>query len=635
MSTQGTSPIETVLRTVLVPVCVLSGIVVASVFFFPSLVGPVVSSQGLLVTSLLFFGSGLAYTALLPITVDAETIEDRRDAPYLLRVRRLGWAGTVKGLLGRMRGFLAQQNPITFGVPVAAFGLFFAAYYLVPSGTGAVVGTVRDALLHEFGWLFLGAMFIAVLYCLFLLVGPWGEIRLGGAETEPTYTYPTYFAMVFTAGIAAGIVFWGPAEALFHYRTPPPFLDAPVRSEGLATGALAYAIFHYGFSAWSAYLVIGVPIAYFTYQWGAPLRVSAILTPFLGADNLGGTWGTLVDVLAVFATIGGIATSVSLVGQQFLAGVNYQWPAVTYGRMGPVLVVAGLTLIYVVSAESGVQRGIRRIAAIAFVLFCLFAALMTAVGPRSSVVEIGSAAVAAYVVDFVGMSLYLGGGLVATEWVARWTIWNWSWWFSWAPFAGLFLAALSKGRRIRTVVLTGGVATSTATTVWFVLLGGTSLSLQRSGTADVLAVIEREGGSEAVAGFPTFAALPLGQLLMFLFLALIITFIVTSADTSTLVVSILATRHEYAPTTGSIVFWGLFQGCVAAAVLLVGGGEALQAVAVLTGGPFAVLSLIALVGLTVAFRRHESGHPSLLDKVRSAVDDRSVDGSGEVLRREE
>jgi choline-glycine betaine transporter len=623
--------VETILRTVLIPLCVVAGAVVVSVFFFTGIVGSLMGGRGILVVSLLFFGSVLAYVALLPITIDTDAEEARRDASYLLRIRRLGWIGTIKGGVARLRGFLARQDPLTFGVPVAAFVLFFAAYSLAPSGTQSVVGTVKSVLLHEFGWLFLSAMFLAVLYCLFLLVGPWGDIKLGGPDAEPSYTYPTYFAMFFTAGIAAGIVFWGPAEALLHYDTPPPFLDAQPRSGGGAAGALTYAIFHYGVSAWSAYVVLGVPIAYFTYQRGAPLRVSSILTPFLGVDGLDSRWATLVDVLAVFATIGGIATSVALVGQQFLAGVSYQW-GVTYGGVAPILVVAGLTLIYVVSAESGVHRGIRRIAGIALVLFILFAALLIGVGPRSAVLDIGAAAVGGYVMDFVPMSLYLGGGLVAGEWVANWTVWNWSWWFSWAPFAGLFLAALSKGRRVRTVVFTGAIATSAATTVWFVLLGGTSLSLQRSGTADILAAIEPYATPEAVAGFPIFAALPLGQLLMFLFLALIIVFIVTSADTSTLVVSILATKRGRAPTTGSIVFWGLFQGGVAVAVLLVGGEGTLQALAVLTGGPFAVLVVVALVGLTLTFRRHERGHRSPLGRLRAAVRNHGIAGPSEVLR---
>jgi choline/carnitine/betaine transport len=635
MATQGTSAVEASVRKALVPVWALSGTLVVSVFFFPSLVGSVVTRRSLLVATLLFFGSGLAYVALLPLDIDdADGADARRTVPYLLRARHLGPVGTLRDLLARGRGFLARQDPVTFGVPVAAFTLFFAARLGAPARTQAAIDAVESVLLQEFGWLFLGATFIAVLFCLFLLVGPWGEVKLGGPEAEPAYTYPTYFAMFFTAGIAAGIVFWGPAEALFHYETPPPFLDAEARSSGVVVGSLTYALFHYGFSAWSAYLVVGIPIAYFAYQRGAPLRVATILTPFLGVDGLDSYWGKLVDVLAIFATIGGIATSIALVGQQFLAGIDYQW-GVAYGPLGPVLFVAGLTLVAVVSAQSGVQRGIRRLSGVGVALFGLFVLLMIGVGPRSAVVETGTAAVGTYLREFVPMSLYLGEGWVAGEWLANWTVWNWSWWFSWAPFAGLFLAALSRGRRVRTVVLTGGVATTAATFVWFLLLGGTSLSLQHSGTVDILAAMEPYATPEAVAGFPLFAALPLGQLLTFLFLALIVVFIVTSADTSTLVVAILTTRRELAPTTGSIVFWGGLQGVVAVAVLLVGGSDALQAAAVLTGGPFAVLSLVALAGLTATFRRHERGHPSPIGRLRAAIGKRTIAGPSEVLREED
>ena len=272
--------------------------------------------------------------------------------------------------------------------------------------------------------------------------------------------------------------------------------------------------------------------------------------------------------------------------------------------------VGGLTLIYILSATTGIHRGIRRIAGLNVVLFAVFALLLVVIGPLSFVVDRGTAAVGSYVVHFVPMSLFLG-----PDWVSAWTVWNWSWWFSWAPFAGLFLAALSRGRTVRTVVFTGVGATSAATMVWFLLLGGTSLQLQLSGAADVLGAIGARGGSVAVAGFPIFAALPLSDLLIFLFLALIVVFITTSADTSTLVVSILAARRGLAPSSASIAFWGVFQGAVAVLVLVLGGGETLQAMAVLTGGPFAVLSLVALGGLTLTFRRHEGGHTSIVRQV--------------------
>jgi choline-glycine betaine transporter len=599
MGIQGTSTVEQVLRRVLVPICVVSGVVVISGFFFPGFVGDVVSGQYWLIVALLFFGSGLGYLAVLPATERRD--DDEQTVHYLMRIRRFTWTDTVGS-------FVARHDAITFGVPVVAFALFFLAQFLFPSGTVDVVGTVQDAVLGYLDWLLVGVMLLSVLYCLFLLVGPWGDIRLGGPEVEPTYTYPVYFTMFFTAGIAAGIVFWGPAEAILHYESPPPFFGAEPQSGAAIGDALTYSLFHWGFSAWSAYLIIGLPIAYFVYERGAPLRVSTILTPFLGVDRLDSLPCRLVDMLAIFATIGGIATSVALVSQQFLTGINYQW-GVEFDTLGPLLFVAGLTIIFVLSAQSGVHRGIRRIAGVNIALFAFFALLLFALAPRSVMFDRSAGAVGSYAVNFVPMSLHLGG-----DWVETWTIWNWSWWFSWAPFAGLFLAALSRGRKIRTVVLTGFVATSLATIVWFLLMGVTSLHLQSSGTADILGVIGQFDSPEAVAGFPIFGALPLSQLLIFLFLGLIIAFMVTSADTSTLVVAILASEKDLAPSTATIVFWGIIQGTVAISVILTGSETTLQAAAVLTGGPFAIIALLALVGLTMTFVREERGHDSILDK---------------------
>jgi len=605
----GTSVVERALQRLLVPLAVLSGAAVVAGFFFPTAVGDVVSGEAWLALSLVFFGSVLGYVAVLPGHEDDEA--DITGAEYLMRIRR-------QSLRDALDQFGARQDAVVFGVPVVVFALFFGLQLVAPGVTVGAVNTIRDVLLQDVGPLFLGTMFLAVLYCAFLLLGPWGEVKLGGPDAEPGYTYPTYFTLVFTAGIAAGIVFWGPAEALFHYQTPPPYFGAEAGTDGAITGALTYSLFHWGVSAWSAYTVIAVPIAYFVYQRGAPLRVSSILTPFLGVEGLDSAWGKLVDTLAVFATIGGIATSVALVSQQFLTGINFQW-GVSTGALGPLLFVGGLGFIFVVSATTGIHRGIRRIAVLNVLLFGLVALILVGVGPLGFVTERGAAALGGYVVHFVPMSLFAG-----PDWVAAWTVWNWSWWFSWAPFAGLFLAALSRGRRVRSVVFTGVVATSAATMVWFLLMGGTSLYLQHSGAADVLGAIADRGGSVAVSGFPIFAALPLSDLLVFLFLALIVVFITTSADTSTLVVSILASRRGLAPTSASVVFWGAFQAAVAVAVLVVGGGETLQAVAVLTGGPFAVISLVALVGLTRTFRREERGHPSAFTKAQRALEDRGL-----------
>ena len=606
------NPIERFMRRLLVPVCVLSGVLVVTGFFFPQFVGSVVSGQGWLVVSLLFFITGLSYLALLPVrTADPDPSTHGRTARSLLYVRH----GNLRRVL---RPFVELQDRVTFGVPVVGLAAFFAVRLLAPDLTTRAIGVVKGLLLADLGWMFLGAVLLGVLYCGYLVVGRWGDVTLGGPDAEPTYTYPTYFALFFSAGIAAGIVFWGPAEALFHYQSPPPYFDAPAASGTAAVDALAYTFFHWGVSAWSPYVLLGLPIAYFVHNRDAPLRVSALLTPFVGVDGLDSRPAKVVDVLAIFATIGGVATSVAFVSQQFLTGIDYQW-GVTYGLLGSVVLVGGLTVVYVVAAESGVHRGVRRIAGVTVGLFVLFGALLVALGPRSAVFDLGGAALGRYAVNFLPMSVFTGPG-----WVADWTVWNWSWWFSWAPFAGLFLAAISKGQTVRTVVLTAVGATSLATIAWFTVMGGTALAVQDAGTANVLGIIGAYGGSEAVAGFPVFAALPMSQLLMFLFLALIVVFITTSAAVSTLVVAILATKRGAAPTTGSIVFWGLVQGTVATAVLVLGGGQTLQDVAVLTGGPFVVVALVGIVGLERTFRREESGHRSLPGKVRAALEARDV-----------
>ena len=601
MGVKRSSIIERILQRIFIPLFLISGIIVAAGFFFPEFVGEQIGDRWWLTVALIFFGSALGYLAVLPAPENEESLET--DGTYLLQIRRLGAIGNIKNFLGR-------HDPIVFGIPVAVLGTFFVFQWIAEPTLLALIQATQQALTREFGWLFVFVMTGSVLVCLYLVGSKWGGLRLGGPDAKPSYTYPVYFSMFFTAGIAAGIVFSGPAEPIAHYGDPPPYFGVEAESGDAVIASLTYALFHWGFTAWSAYLIIGLPIAYFVYERNAPLRVSAILTPFLGVDNLSSPIAKLVDVMAIFATIGGIATSVALVSQQFLIGIDFQW-GVSLNLLGPVLFISGLTAIFVLSAQSGVHRGIRRIAGVNIVLFAGFTILLFLVGPTSAIVSSGTQASGNYALHVIPLSLEFG-----TEWISDWTIWNWAWWFSWAPFAGLFLAALSRGRTIRTVVLTGMGATGLATIIWFLVVGGTALDIQQSGERDILQAINIHEAGDAVAGFPLLDALSLSDLLMFLFLALIIVFMTTSADTSTLVLSILATKSEKAPTTGSIVFWGIFQGIVALIVLITGTGELLQGAAVLTGGPFALIGILAIIGLGLGL--HTDGTPgkSLYGKVR-------------------
>ncbi|MFB6184606.1 MAG: BCCT family transporter [Haloarculaceae archaeon] len=525
----------------------------------------------------------------------------------------------VGAILGILAIFVVARfllNGVIVGLPFVKEGTF-----------PQFIAGIRTGLLETFGPLFLLLMLVFVLFCLVIVVGPWGSIRLGGANASPSYTYPAYFAMFFSAGIAAGIVFWGPAEALFHYNSGlAPFLGAQPTSDGAVTGALKTVFFHWGFSAWSSYVAVGVPIAYYAYNKGAPLRVSTLLVPFLGKRNLDHPVAKFVDVLAIFATIGGVGTSVGLIGTQFLAGITYQFGVQT-GPIDTLIVIGGLTIVFTTSVVTGVKRGIRRIAAVNFGLFLVMALALLVLGPTLFIVTDGSVAFGQYLAGFVPMSLYppllAGTAGESAKWMGWWTLFYWVWWFSWAPFAGLFLAAISKGRTLRTVTATGMLATSAATLVWFAIISGTSLGLQHMGRADIWGAMNNYAGSpETIAAFPLLNALPLGDLLVFLFFALIITWMVTSADTSTLTISILASEQGVAPSTATRIFWGFLQGAFGAGLVMLGGGAALQSAAIVTGGPFGVIAFVGIVGLGKEFLETDVEGQTVVSAVSDAIESR-------------
>ncbi|WP_435362689.1 BCCT family transporter [Haloarchaeobius sp. DYHT-AS-18] len=582
---------------------VVSGAFVVAAFLLPTIVGALISGRALLALSLTFVGCGLSAMAMLP----ADGRLDSLGAPHV----SAGWFSLDR--------FREQIDPGTFVVgatlPFLAVLVLLTERLVAGGGspTGTAVDTVTAVVLDAGGPLFHGSILLFVGFAAAAVAGPWGRIRLGGRDATPQYSLWSLFAMVFSAGIAAGIVFWGPAEAVIHFDAVPPFVDATARSPGAAVGAMEYTLFHWGFSAWSTYLALGLPIAYFAHNRGAPLRVSSVLVPVLGERSVDHPVGRLVDILAVFATIGGVATTLGFVSDQFLTGIEYQW-GVDLGSVETLVLVVGFTTIFTVSAATGIDRGIRRISRVNVAVFVAVLCGLLVVGPTESIVATGTRAAGRYTLEFLSLSLFLGDG---SGWVSGWTTFYWAWWLSWAPFVGLFIARVSRGHRIRTVVATCVGATTAATLAWFVVLGGTAISLQRSGAADVIGVVA--DSSVAVAGFPVFDAVPAGGVLVAPFLLLVITFFVTSGDTSTLGMALLTTRTDDPPVTVR-VFWGVSQGIVAAVLMLVGGASALQSAAILTGGPFAVVGVVAVIGLVATLVGSRS-QPEQTRVPESAVDE--------------
>jgi len=488
-------------------------------------------------------------------------------------------------------------------VPVFLVGFLTAliavvAFALMPDTAASAVNNVNSLLWKNVGWVYIIAMFLIVVFALFLVFGPWGTIKLGKPDEEPKYSFLSYFAMLYSAGIAAGIVFWGPAEAIFHYDTVPPFIGAESQTANAAVGAVQYTFFHWGISAWAAYSIMSLPIAFYTYRYDAPMRVSTVLAPFFGVDNLDSIWAKLIDILAVFATLGGIATTLGFVGSQFLTGIEYT-TGVTVGDAGTVLTITGLTIAFTLSVTLGIKKGIRRVSQFNMVLFMVFMLLAFVLGPSVYIMTVTTEALGKYINQFVAMSFFMNAGN-STSWVGSWTIFYWAWWFSWTPFVGLFIARVSRGRTIRQVVSTGVLASTAITIPWFGIMGASAIKLQSTNAANILGVISEYG--VAGSGYPLFEALPLGGVLNLLFLILITTFFVTSADSSTLALGMLTTGGELQPSTINRVIWGALVGALASLLMVVGGVDALRASAIITGGPFAVITVLAVLAISYPCR---------------------------------
>ncbi len=507
---------------------------------------------------------------------------------------------TVSSADGALSEFREEIEPTIFAFGATLTLLFVGAFSLRPDAAYDVVLAIRQWILAQFNWFFLLAMFAFVLFLLFLIFGPWGRLRLG--DEEPEYSFLSYFAMMYSAGLAAGIVFWGPAEALFHYSTVPPIADGvQAQTAGAMPVAVQYAIFHWGLTQWACFTVMGLAIGYFVYNYGAPLRVSAVLTPIVGADNVDGPLGQIVDILAVFATLGGVATSLGFIGQQFITGLDFQW-GIQLGDLGTVLVITGMVVIFTVSLVLGVDRGIRRLSNFNMVLFSFLMVATLILGPTFRILELGTQALGGFAGEFVEMSLFTQVATnSASKWVNSWTVFYWLWPLAWSPFAGLFIARISRGRSVREVAFAGIGATAMATVPWFIIVGGSGVLMQFSGAANILGPVSEYG--EAVSGYVLFGNLPvLGPVLLFAFLALVTTFFVTSADSSTLAVSMMTTGGKEEPSAVSRIFWAVLQGVVASILMVVGGVRALQSAAIITGAPFAIVCVVAMAGLIRTFQ---------------------------------
>jgi len=447
-----------------------------------------------------------------------------------------------------------------------------------PASLGAVSSAALTTTTRYTGWLYLWVVAAAVLLCLFLAFSHFGDITLGDDDEEPEYSRGAWFAMLFATGMAIGLVFFGVAEPISHYASPPPGV-APLTAEA-ANAAMRYSFFHWGLHPWAIYSVVGLSIAFFQFRRKQPASVGQVVAQLPYAPP--GTAG-LVDMLGVIATTFGIATSLGFGALQINAGLNsvFGMPVGPGWQVGIVVVT---TVFFLGSSLTGLDRGIKWLSSINLWVAGALTLTIFVLGPTIAILDTFTNTLGSYISEFIRMSLRLTP-FSTNSWVSDWTVFYWAWWISWSPFVGLFIARISRGRTIREFVIGALLVPSIVAFIWFSIFGGTALTLQIFGGAPLVEAVQTD---VATALFVMFDALPMSLLLSIVAIALLVIFFVTSGDSGVFVLGMLSSG-ELRPSPRSKLLWGGLISGSAIALLLAGGLKALQSAAITFALPFTVV----------------------------------------------
>ncbi|MBA8827611.1 choline/carnitine/betaine transport [Saccharopolyspora lacisalsi] len=487
----------------------------------------------------------------------------------------------------------------------AVLALAFIAWgVLGTESLDAAADVALKYLVRDGGWAFVIAGTGFVLFGVWLSFSRFGKIRLGRDAEEPEFRTASWIAMMFAAGMGIGLMFYGVNEPLSHFTDPPPGTVGPESDEAVRT-AMATSLFHWTLHPWAIYAVVGLALAYSSYRRGRPQLLSSAFVPLLGERRANGPLGKVIDVLAIFATIFGTAASLGLGAAQIASGLREVGWIDSTSRNVLVIIIALLIAAFVASAASGVSKGIQWLSNSNMVLAISIVVFLFVVGPTVFILDLIPTSVGAYINQFGSMISRTGatGGTEMQEWLSGWTIFYWAWWISWAPFVGMFIARISRGRTIRQFV--GGVilVPTVISLVWFAILGGTAIYQQRSGT-DLAA----SGGAEAQL-FGMLESVPLGGVVSVLAMLLIINFFITSADSASVVVGSLSQDGSTRPQTWIVIFWGVVIGGVATVMLVTGGDSALtslQNITIIAASPFLLVVVMLCISLLKDLRNDKA-----------------------------
>ena len=480
------------------------------------------------------------------------------------------------------------HNPV-FLVSSLSTIAFVAGVLAFPAEAGAAFVALRGWLLSTCDWVFMGTGNLFVLFCLLLLVTPVGRLRLGGADAQPDYSRLAWFAMLFAAGIGIGLMFFGVSEPVGHFLQPP--LDGEAASPAAARLGVAAAIYHWGIHGWAVYAVVAVSIAFAAYNLGLPMTLRSAFYPLLG-EAVWGRFGHCIDVLAVLATLFGLATSLGLGAEQAAAGLNLLF-GVPASDTTEVLIIIGITAVALASVVSGMDKGIKRLSQANLLLAVLLLGFVLVAGPTLDIAAGVVTSFGHYLAVFGPLSNWVGR--TDTDFLHDWTTFYWAWWISWSPFVGLFIARVSRGRTIREVIVCMLIMPTLLVTLWMNAFGGAAVAhYVDHGHPDVIAAVQAQ--QPELALFAMLETLPLAGLTSLVSLVLVVVFFVTSSDSGSLVIDAITAGGKLDAPVVQRVFWCIFEGVIAIALLLGGGLVAAQAATLATGLPFALVLLAMCYG---------------------------------------
>ncbi|MGW7319490.1 BCCT family transporter [Streptomyces sp. NPDC054865] len=508
-----------------------------------------------------------------------------------------------------------DRGVVTIGVIAVLAVVAWAA--LGKESFDSASGTALTWVLNNFAWLFVIAADVFLVMCVVLAFSRFGRIRLGADDSEPEFTNLAWIAMMFSAGMGIGLMFYGVGEPLTHYLNPPPASGAAPGTGAAALAAMEYSFFHWTLTPWAIYGIAGLALAYATFRKGRGNRLSSAFVPLMGEERANGPAGKAIDLLAVFATVFGTATSLGLGALQVSKGLNIT-TGVEDSTTVELIIIASLSAAFVLSAFSGLHKGVKWLSTINLVLAAVLMLFVFVLGPTVHILDVIPSSVGGYLDELLPMASRTGA-FTDSAWLGAWTIFYWAWWLSWAPFVGTFIARISRGRTIREFLIGVLLVPSGATVVWFCVMGGTAIRLQSTGAADLAGKLKE--GTEASL-FAMLDALPLGTVTSWVAMVLVMTYFVTSADSASLVMGSLTSRGSLNPPTWLVVTWGVLMAAVAAVLLVAGGLKSLQTATILVALPFAVVMLLLCWALVRELREDPGAGPArhhALHGVRDAV----------------